>query len=135
MQKDILPIFKKISDNDGSQKNRFTPGASARLHKHALAWLKERLAVPFDGKTVVVTHYLPSMLSVAERYKQDMLSACSASNFDYLFGKMDLWIHGHTHDNFDYQEKGTRVVCNPRGFVTDRGVENFDFNPDLIIEV
>jgi hypothetical protein len=26
-----------------------------------------------------------------------------------------LWIHGHTHTSFDYEARGTRVVCNPRG--------------------
>jgi predicted phosphodiesterase len=27
-----------------------------------------------------------------------------------------LWIHGHTHDPFDYEINGTRVICNPRGY-------------------
>jgi Icc-related predicted phosphoesterase len=35
------------------------------LRNHAsLAWLRERLAEPFDGATVVVTHYAPSMFSI-----------------------------------------------------------------------
>ena len=46
------------------------------------------------GKTVVVTHHLPSVLSVAERFIEEPLSACFASNLYYLFGQMDLWIHG-----------------------------------------
>ena len=29
--------------------------------------------------------------------------------------RAQLWIHGHTHDSFDYVVNGTRVVCNPRG--------------------
>jgi hypothetical protein len=48
---------------------------------------------------------------------------------------MDLWIHGHTHDNFDYESMGTRVICNPRGYVTYRGAENFDFDPKLVVEL
>jgi hypothetical protein len=28
-----------------------------------------------------------------------------------------LWLHGHTHHNFNYWIGETRVVCNPRGYV------------------
>lgn len=113
----------------------FTPAQSVELHKKSLAWLKAKLDEPFDGKTVVVTHHLPSMRSVVDRYRDSLLSACFASDLDYLFGKMDLWIHGHTHDNLDYEANGTRVICNPRGYVTYRGQENLDFNPGLVIEI
>jgi hypothetical protein len=78
---------------------------------------------------------LPSKLSVADRFKNDLLSACFASELDHLFGMMDIWVHGHTHDNFDYIINGTRVICNPRGYVTYNGTENFDFNPKLVVEV
>lgn len=114
----------------------FTPAASIELHEQSMAWLKDQLDAPFKGKTVVVTHHLPSQRSVAERFKDDLLSACFASDLDYLFGKMALWIHGHTHDSFDYTSKGTRVICNPRGYViTRRPVENADFDPALIVEI
>ena len=64
-----------------------------------------------------------------------MVSACFASELDHLFGKMDLWVHGHTHDNMDYVANGTRVICNSRGYVTMSGNENFDFNPGLVVEL
>lgn len=138
---EYLADFRMITDFvvrpgwTSDQRIVFTPEMSELLHAHALAWLKSRLAVPFDGKTVVVTHHLPSRLSVADRFKQELLSACFASNLDHLFGKMDIWVHGHTHDNFDYVSNGTRVVCNPRGYVTYQGTENFDFNPGLVVEI
>jgi hypothetical protein len=113
----------------------FSPQHSIDLHEKSLAWLKAKLDEPFDGKTVVVTHHLPSKQSVVDRYKDDLLSACFASELDYLFGKMDLWIHGHTHDNLDYTVNGTRVICNPRGYVTMNGQENFDFNPGLVVDI
>ena len=113
----------------------FTPAVSIKLHEQSLTWLTEKLDTPFDGKTVVVTHHLPSMLSVVERFKDSSLSACFASNLDHLFGKMDMWIHGHTHDNLDYISNGTRVICNPRGYVTYRGSENFYFDPKLVVEI
>lgn len=113
----------------------FTPMLSTKLHEQSLAWLTEKLDTPFEGKTVLVTHHLPSVLSVVERFKDSALSACFASNLDHLFGKMNMWIHGHTHDNLDYVANGTRVICNPRGYVTYRGLENFHFDPKLVVEV
>lgn len=113
----------------------FSPARSIELHQMSLTWLKAKLDEPFAGKTVVVTHHLPSIQSAAYRYKGSLLSACFASELGYLFGKMDLWIHGHTHDNMDYVANGTRVICNPRGYVTYRGAENRQFNPGLVIEI
>lgn len=120
---------------EGTRPVRFSPARSIELHEQALVWLTAKLDEPFDGKTVVVTHHLPSKLSVAERFKDNSLSACFASELDFLFGKMNLWVHGHTHDNFDYEANGTRVICNPRGYVTYNCQENFDFKPGLVIEI
>lgn len=128
----FLNDFRVIQEED---KQMFTPARSIELHEHSLAWLKVKLDEPFDGKTVVVTHHLPSAQSVVERFKDSLLSACFASELGYLFGKMDMWVHGHTHDNRDYVANGTRVICNPRGYVTDRGAENFQFNPKLVVEI
>lgn len=112
-----------------------TPARSVELHEQSLAWLTDKLDMPFNGKTVVVTHHLPSDKSVVERFKNVWLAACFASELGHLFGKMCLWIHGHTHDNLDYEANGTHVICNPRGYVTYRGSENFDFNPKLVVEI
>lgn len=126
-----LNDFRVIREGAGT----FTPAQSIELHEKSLSWLKAKLDEPFSGKTIVVTHHLPSKQSVVDRFKDDLLSACFASELGYLFGKMDLWVHGHTHDNLDYEENGTRVICNPRGYVTSRGSENLDFNPNLVIEI
>ncbi len=48
---------------------------------------------------------------------------------------MQLWIHGHTHDSFDYLVNGTRIVCNPRGYARDGVNENPRFDPNLLIDV
>ncbi|VVC82478.1 metallophosphoesterase [Sideroxydans sp. CL21] len=113
----------------------FSPARSIELHEKSLAWLSGKLDEAYAGDTVVVTHHLPSARSVVERFKHDLLSACFASDLDLLFGKAALWIHGHTHDNLDYTVNGTRVICNPRGYVTYRGAENFNFNESLVVEI
>lgn len=87
---------------------------------------------PFQGKTVIVTHFCPSAQSVHERFKQNTITPFFASNCEHLMGFSDLWIHGHTHDCYDYVIEGTRVICNPRGY----GRENeTGFNRNLIVEI
>ncbi|RYY82128.1 MAG: hypothetical protein EOO24_40935 [Comamonadaceae bacterium] len=65
------------------------------------------------------------------------LNACFASHLDDLLGsdKAALWIHGHMHHSVDYHVRGTRVLCNPRGYVTDRRSENAAFDPGLCVEL
>ena len=118
------------------QRKVFSPARSIELHEESLAWLSTKLQEDFIGETVVVTHHLPSMQSVSDKYKTSILSACFASNLDSLFGRGALWIHGHTHDSFDYEQNGTRVLCNPRGYSRyGHDQENNEFNPVLVVEL
>lgn len=119
-------------DSYSRRSSLFLPIHAARIHSRSRAWLSAELNKPFAGKTVVVTHHLPSMQSVAERFKNSALSAAFASNMDALVEKADLWIHGHTHDAFDYRLGRCRVVCNPKGYPGEQGTA---FRPDLIVEV
>jgi predicted phosphodiesterase len=114
------------------------PADSVKLFRVSAMYLRETLAHPFDALTVVVTHHLPSMRSVATRFANDLMSAAFASNLDDLVAQADVWIHGHTHDSFDYAIGKCRVVCNPRGYPTNRirdTYENSAFDPAKIIEV
>jgi predicted phosphodiesterase len=118
-----------------SPQDRFPAAEAARLNRESVSWLAAELAMPYAGKSVVITHHLPSGLSVAPRFKAEPLSAAFASHLDHLVEKADLWIHGHTHDNFDYWLGRCRVVCNPRGYISARGIENPSFIPDLVVEI
>lgn len=113
----------------------FTPDDSVKLHEASRKWLAEMLAQPFVGETVVVTHHAPSSRSVPPRFARDLLTPAFASNLEELMGndKMALWIHGHTHDPFDYDVSGTRVVCNPRGYAHHDLTP--EFRPDLVVEI
>ncbi|MFP5406844.1 MAG: metallophosphoesterase, partial [Gammaproteobacteria bacterium] len=108
--------FSRIRTGESPQA-LFTPLASAALFETNARWLAERLAAPHDGPTVVVTHHAPSRLSIHPRFAGSRLNACFVSDAAYLLdgSRAQLWIHGHTHDSFDYQLNGTRVLCNPRG--------------------
>jgi len=69
------------------------------------------------------------------RCAQDLLTPAFASNLENLMDgdRVALWIHGHMHESYDDEIYGTRVVCNPRGYVP-RAV-NPDFRPDWGIDI
>lgn len=122
----------------GSEQRRLTPDDTRALHEKAVSFLKAKLAEPFEGKTVVITHHAPSLESVAERFKQDILTCAFASDLTALMGpNVALWVHGHVHNSSDYVCHGTRVVCNPRGYQhhNEAASENRSFNPALVVEV
>lgn len=113
----------------------FTPEHACTLHQREQAWLEQRLTQPHDGPTVVVTHHAPSPASVHPRFAGSPVNPCFASDLRHLHrdGRIALWVHGHTHDSFDYRSGRTRVVCNPRGYVRDGRAENPAFDPKLVV--
>lgn len=69
-------------------------------------------------KVVVLSHHAPSELSVHAKYKGDVLNAAYFSNMEYqiMDSAADIWVHGHTHNSFQYTLGATQVICNPRGY-------------------
>lgn len=69
---------------------------------------------------IIVSHHTPSFQSVHERYRNSPFNTSFSNNLDDAILAMKkppkLWIHGHTHDAFDYMIGDTRVVCWPRGY-------------------
>lgn len=127
----------RIDTARGPSRN-FTVADSLALHRRAREWLSAELAKPFAGKTIVVTHHAPHRESLAPRYADDPASAGFISHLPSLVhSPVALWVHGHTHTAFDYITNGTRVVCNPRGYINRRKgrIENPDFAWDKVIEL
>ncbi len=111
----------------------FTPLRAIELHERSRKFLRKSLQEPFDGPTVVVTHHAPHPNSVHPRWRDSALNPAFASDLSELMElyRPALWVHGHTHDSFDYLARDTRVLCNPRGY----GSENRAFDPRLVVEV
>jgi len=123
--------YRRISLQDSG---RLQPEDTRRIHQRQSAWLAQELAQPFTGATVVVTHHLPHARSVHPRYEGDLLNASFASDLSTLVREpVQLWIHGHTHESMDYQIDGTRVVCNPRGYLPQEPNDSFD--PEQVVSV
>lgn len=117
----------------GPEGRRFAPAKATHLHQRTRQFLADRLAEPFDGKTVIVTHHVPHRGSIDPKYLGSPLNPAFASDLSDLIehGQPDLWVHGHTHSFFDYHVGKTRIVCNPRGYPGERP----DFDPGFVIEI
>lgn len=97
------------------------------------AWLRTALAAPFDGPTVAVTHFAPSLLSADPRYGLTPGTAGFCNSLDDLLPLAKVWLHGHLHCPNDYVRQGCRVVANPLGYA--RKGEQQGFRPSLCITV
>jgi len=115
----------------------FTSDIAQPLFEQNRDWLCKELAQPFDGPTVVITHHAPSGGSLSPEFASNPWNSCFITDMEAMMGDgVDLWVHGHTHTNFDYHIKGTRVLCNPRGYTNHfGGTENPSFDPAMVVHV
>ncbi|MFI3218387.1 MAG: metallophosphoesterase [Methylococcales bacterium] len=126
-------MFSKIACrneiNDFRTIWKFTPQVCSELHYRHKKYIMDRYAAA-EGKTVIVTHFMPAIECIAPEYYGD-----SAIN-DYFANDMGAWIgclsdatwmYGHTHTPGDMFLGDTRVVCNPYGYN-----RNFDYKECLI---
>ena len=105
-------------------QKRFSVPDMIQEHKRQKKAIDRFLKEPFEGKSVVITHHLPSYRLISERFMpqppffKDM-NGGFAANFDDILAydhAPALWIHGHTHDTIDTQLWKTRIICNPAGY-------------------
>ncbi|MBV8048843.1 MAG: metallophosphoesterase [Paludibacterium sp.] len=118
----------------GDDEHSLRPEDTLSRHRLSRAWLAQQLKQPFDGPTVVITHHAPSGRSLPPSRQGEVVSPAYASNLENLVGApVALWIHGHIHSSCDYILHGTRVICNPRGYMPIQ--PNPQFNPACLIEL
>ncbi len=97
------------------------------------AWLRDALSQPFEGKTIVVTHFAPSLHSADPRYGRVPGTAGFCNALDDLLPNAALWLHGHLHTPQNYVHNGCRVVANPLGYAHKN--EQAYFRADAVIEI
>jgi hypothetical protein len=132
-----VPLYKK-DDNGQYLKNenggliidryefhpftpKFSPETSVAEHKQMLEIIKAAVEANPQGKFVVVGHHAPSKQSTKPQYEKDVIvnGAYSSDLSEFILDlpQIKLWVHGHTHSEFDYMIGSTRIVANPRGYV------------------
>jgi predicted phosphodiesterase len=111
------------------------------LARGCQAWLSDALAAPFDGVTVTVTHFAPTLGSADPRYGITPGTAGFCNSLDHLLPLSDVWMHGHLHCANDFVVSGVeggksfscRVVANPRGYPEKN--EDKDFQEKFVLEI
>ena len=118
--------YKSVKNTDDTVSWKFLPKHALRDHQRMCNYLQVvmdnyRAAGREDNCVVVITHHAPSKSSIHEKYSYDTLMNgnfyTNMDDFILANPQIQLWVHGHMHDPFDYGIGGTRVVCNPRGYI------------------
>lgn len=115
---------------------RITPHFTMREHDKFIDKLLKTIDKPFDGKTVVMSHHSPGNELKRRGRIRDALGSAYFADIEEMIGyhdKVDLWVHGHLHDSYDYMINNTRVVCNPYGYWGH--ATNRNFNDRILIEI
>lgn len=105
------------------------------------AWLRAALLTPFEGTTVVVTHFAPTLLSADPRYGRQPGTAGFCNALDELLPFAQVWMHGHLHCPNNYTVRGMwagrefacQVAANPMGYLS-KG-EQQTFVEGFVVEV
>ncbi len=116
-----LVTFKDAEGKFHTRTGKFSPEDSVEDHKAMLKFISEVVDNNTQDKFVVVGHHSPSKISTKPQYENDVMvnGAYSSDLSEFILDRpqIKLWTHGHTHHEFDYMIGGTRIVCNPRGYI------------------
>lgn len=115
-------IEKSVSDFDAILHNgyRFSAPAFNFLHRRCLNFLTEELQKEEAGKTVVITHHVPTFLNYPPQYKGSIINEAFAVELhDFIHdGKAAAWLYGHHHVNIpEFTIGETRMMTNQLGYV------------------
>jgi predicted phosphodiesterase len=80
---------------------------------------------------VIISHHMPSPLSIAPEWLYENTNCFFLNNIENIVIEKapKLYVHGHTHNPFDYFLHETRVVCNPFGYP---GELIFNWEPKVV---
>lgn len=108
---------------------RFSIDRFNELHEECLRLITSELHRNNTGKTIVITHHVPTFLNYPEQYKgSDLNEAFAVELFDLIEEtKPDYWIYGHHHNNTpDFLIEETQMRTNQLGYVRDGEHKLFD---------
>lgn len=134
---EMMADYKVIQDGLPDARVKLLPERTVERFHGSVEALKRLVEEPFSGKTVVVTHHLPTENSVATKYKGDRCNPAFASHLDefILAHRIALWCHGHTHTSVDTMVGGTRILCNPGGYPMAGRRENLNFEVECVLQL
>lgn len=115
-----------LTKMDGQRRGTLFDAAAMReLALECQSWLRAELSRPHEGKTVVVTHFAPTLHSADPRYGLSPGTAGFCNALDELLPRADLWLHGHLHCPTDVRVGRCRIVANPLGYAHKAEQDSF----------
>lgn len=134
-------IKNKLSDyhqikSPSQEKINISVDDTNRLHHLSLDFIIKELEKPFNGKTVVMTHHIPSFETIGlDRRFSNIREAFCTDLEDVMltYPQIQLWVHGHAHDFSQIKLHNTIVTRNPLGYV-ERD-EHKDFRLDYRVKI
>lgn len=127
--------YRLISRRFACEEVPITAADTNRYHDLSLQFLNRELGKPYGGKTVVISHHLPSYKLLHGDISLTDLRFGYASDLDSLIGssKIDFWIFGHQHHSVNVEMGDTRLLSNPLGYPDERCQKSF--SRDMFFEV
>ena len=136
----FMSDYRSVKNTNDKKIWKFIPKHALEDHEKMVEYIATVLAERraqgrHDRRVVVVGHHCPSRLSTHPRYaKETLMNGCYSSELDTFIldhPEIQLWTHGHTHEDFDYMIGSTRIVCNPRGYINYESRAN-GWKPKLV---
>lgn len=127
-------LWSRIPERPAVLINDFhtIPGMSValynELHTVAREFLQSDVVQKSPLPVVVMTHHLPSMDLIDEKYKGyvDYNPFFASNCSDLLKDPVKIWISGHTHTEYDKRIGDVHCVCNPVGYPEENPLGDFN---------
>ena len=131
-------IERGLSDFQVIKYNGFRLSAEwyNQLHNDSLSFITQEIQQINAGKTIVVTHHVPTFLNYPKQYKGDVLNeAFAVELFDIIeSSSIDYWIYGHHHSNTpDFEIGNTSLLTNQLGYVQQNENQLFSQNKAIVL--
>jgi predicted phosphodiesterase len=103
------------------------------LHHKSIDFLNKAIEM-VDGKTIIITHHMPSYDLTNPKYKQSYAkyNQWFYADMNEFIGKYDskinCWFYGHTHIPLVQKIGKIPTLCNPIGYPNENNSQNIDFN-------
>lgn len=129
--------FRRIIQDDGG--DYITPADYFKRFEESKSFLKDELSKEFDGKTIVLTHFLPTEKMIHSQYKDNPNNPAYASHLGSIvdYGQFNVWFCGHSHKTNQIDIDGKIIAMNPAGYpnVELKTFQNRNFDPKKTLDI
>jgi predicted phosphodiesterase len=121
----------------GQNQHKLSPEVISKFYRQSVNFLNKELSKPTTSdKTIVITHFAPTLKAIPQRFTGSELAAYFITDQSALIKQYDIdaWLFGHTHHSIDVIQSGTRIVSNQFGYDTE-GSTTTGFDPAKVISI